>query len=139
MSSYVYLLLSSNGSTYIGATVNLCRRLDQHNKLLSGGAKATGMKVEKGETWIRVAHIKNFPDWKSALQFEWRWKQINRKIYKKIPKYNLKRCVEALKILINLKSSTTKAIPFCDWENPLEVVCEDVEFRDLFSDETKNV
>ena len=134
MASYVYLLLSSNGATYIGATVNLERRLDQHNKLLSGGARATGMRVEQGEAWIRVAHVKNFPDWKSALQFEWRWKQIKRKIYKKNQKYNLKRCVEALKLLINLKSSTTKAIPFSDWEIPLEVVCEDDEFRNLFVD-----
>ena len=53
--SYVYLLLSSDNATYIGATVDLDRRLRQHNKEIKGGAHATGAKVAKGETWIRAA------------------------------------------------------------------------------------
>lgn len=128
--SYVYLLLSSNGSTYIGATINLNRRLDQHNKLLKGGAKATGNRVENGEMWVRMCHVKNFPDWQSALQFEWRWKQLSRKIYNK--QHPLKRRSDALKMLLNLERSTTKAIPFSEWEMMPEVVCEDGEFRELF-------
>lgn len=82
MSFFVYLLLSSpnRNATYVGATVDLDRRLRQHNKEITGGAHATGIKVAKGETWIRVAHIEGFPDWQSALQFEWRWKQLTRKI-----------------------------------------------------------
>jgi predicted GIY-YIG superfamily endonuclease len=128
--SFVYLLMSSNGSTYIGATIDLNRRLNQHNKLLKGGAKATGNRVENGEMWVRMGHVKNFPDWQSALQFEWRWKQLSRKIYNK--KENpLKRRVEALKLLLSLERSTTKAKPFCEWENLPEVVAEDAEFREL--------
>jgi len=80
MSFFVYLLLSSDNSTYVGATVDLDRRLRQHNKEIKGGAHATGAKVLKGETWIRAAHVEGFPDWQSALQFEWRWKQLTRKI-----------------------------------------------------------
>jgi predicted GIY-YIG superfamily endonuclease len=128
--SYVYLLMSSNGSTYVGATIDLNRRLDQHNKLLKGGAKATGNRVENGEMWVRMCHIKNFPDWQSALQFEWRWKQLSRKIYNK--QYPLKRRCDALKILLNLERSTSKSIPFNDWEKMPEVICEDSEFRELF-------
>jgi predicted GIY-YIG superfamily endonuclease len=128
--SFVYLLMSSNGFTYIGATIDLNRRLNQHNKLLKGGAKATGNRVENGEMWVRMGHVKNFPDWQSALQFEWRWKQLSRKIYNK--KENpLKRRVEALKLLLSLERSTTKAKPFCEWENLPEVVAEDAEFREL--------
>ena len=130
--SFVYLLMSSNGSTYIGATVNLNRRLDQHNKLLKGGAKATGNRVENGEMWVRMCHVKNFPDWQSALQFEWRWKQLSRKIYNK-DKNPLKRRVEALKILLSLERSTTKAKLFCDWEHFPEVVTEDEEFRECWT------
>ena len=48
---YVYLLKSTKGTTYVGATVNLERRLRQHNKELVGGAKATTAKVKKGESW----------------------------------------------------------------------------------------
>ncbi len=131
--SFVYLLMSSNGGTYIGATIDLNRRLDQHNKLLKGGAKATGNRVENGEMWVRMAHVKNFPDWKSALQFEWRWKQLSRKIYTNSRQNPLKRRVEALKLLLNLESSTTKAKPFCEWENLPEVVADDGEFSELFS------
>lgn len=126
--SFVYLLMSSNGATYIGATIDLNRRLDQHNKLLKGGAKATGNRVENGEMWVRMAHVKNFPDWQSALQFEWRWKQLSRKIYKNTCKNPLKRRVKALKMLLNLERSTTKAKPFSEWENPPEVIAEDEEF-----------
>ena len=130
MSFFVYLLMSSNGATYIGATIDLNRRLDQHNKLLKGGAKATGNRVENGEMWVRMCHVKNFPDWQSALQFEWRWKQLSRKIYNK--QYPLKRRIEALNILLGLDRSTSKAMLFSEWETPPEVVCEDDECRELF-------
>jgi predicted GIY-YIG superfamily endonuclease len=132
--SFVYLLMSSNGATYVGATIDLNRRLDQHNKLLKGGAKATGNRVENGEMWVRMAHVKNFPDWQSALQFEWRWKQLTRKIYNK-DKNPLKRRVEALKMLLSLESSTLKAKPFCEWENLPEVISEDEEFRECWTNE----
>ena len=78
--SYVYLLVSTNGNTYVGATKDLNRRLRQHNKEIKGGAHATGIKVSQGELWTRAAHISGFPDWQAALQFEWRWKQLSRKL-----------------------------------------------------------
>ena len=131
MSSYVYLLLCSDNSTYVGATVDLDRRLRQHNKEIKGGATATGIKVEKGETWIRAAHVKGFPDWQSALQFEWRWKQISRKIHTKQMKPLEKRMV-ALKQLLSLERSTSKAIPYAEWETPPEVVLEDNEAEQYF-------
>lgn len=43
--SYVYFIESSQGSTYIGATVNLEKRIRQHNKEIKGGATATSNKV----------------------------------------------------------------------------------------------
>ena len=109
MSFFVYLLLSSpnRNATYVGATVDLDRRLRQHNKEITGGAHATGIKVAKGETWIRVAHIEGFPDWQSALQFEWRWKQLTRKIT--ISVHPLYRRMMALKELLELERPTSKA------------------------------
>ena len=77
--SYVYLLVSTKGATYVGATVDLNRRLRQHNKEIKGGAHATSAKVAKGETWRRHCYVSGFPNWSAALQFEWRWKQITRK------------------------------------------------------------
>ena len=78
--SFVYLLVSSDNATYVGATVDIERRLRQHNKEIKGGAHATGAKVNKGETWERACHVAGFPDWQAALQFEWRWKQLSRKL-----------------------------------------------------------
>ena len=46
---YVYLLESTNHCTYVGATMNLDRRLRQHNGEIKGGARATTTKQKKGE------------------------------------------------------------------------------------------
>ena len=49
--SYVYLLVSINNATYIGAIVDIDHRLRQHNKEIKGGAHAPRIKVSKGEVW----------------------------------------------------------------------------------------
>lgn len=129
--SYVYLLLSSDNTTYVGATIDLNRRLRQHNKEIKGGAHATGIKVEKGETWIRAAHVKNFPDWQAALQFEWRWKQISRKLPAKM--CPLLRRFQALDMLLKLVRSTSKAKAYTEWDIMPEVVVEDGEARKIYN------
>jgi structure-specific endonuclease subunit SLX1 len=75
---YVYLLESSSGATYVGATVDPDRRLRQHNGELKGGARATAMKCAKGETWKRICMVGPFGKIE-ALRFEWRWKFVSRK------------------------------------------------------------
>ncbi len=122
---YVYLLYCDN-STYVGATVDLDRRLRQHNKEISGGAKATGKKIAKGKTWERICYVAGFPDWQSTLQFEWRWKQITRTLEKDEP---ITRRMKALKKLIGLEQSTTKAKPFKEWPSPpvIHFECPDAE------------
>jgi structure-specific endonuclease subunit SLX1 len=122
---YVYLLYCDN-STYVGATVDLDRRLRQHNKEICGGAKATGKKVSKGQTWRRICYVSGFPDWQSTLQFEWRWKQITRTLERDEP---ISRRMKALKKLIGLEQSTSKAMPFKEWPVPPEIhfECEETE------------
>jgi structure-specific endonuclease subunit SLX1 len=123
---FVYLLYCPTASlgqqTYVGATVDLEHRLRQHNKEIKGGARATSIQVERGEKWVRVCHIKGFPTWQSALQFEWRFKQLTRKLPSNMDP--LKRRLSALKTLTSLDRSTSKAIPYSEWLNPLEVVME---------------
>jgi len=135
MSFFVYLLLSSDNSTYVGATVDLNRRLRQHNKEIKGGAFATGAKVSKGEIWIRAAHVEGFPDWQSALQFEWRWKQLTRKI--SISINPLERRMLALKQLLALERPTTKAKAYSEWLQPPLVFLEDEEARNYY--ESNNI
>ena len=133
---YVYILESSDcKATYVGATVDLNHRLRQHNKELAGGAHATSVKVAQGCTWNRICYIQGFPDWPAALQFEWRLKQLSRKLLKcdndskSGPSKNknnkpIERRIQALHQLLSLDKPTTKAIPYSNWPSPPEIVWE---------------
>ena len=118
---YVYLLESSGkrAATYVGATTDVNRRLRQHNKELAGGAVATGTRVARGETWSRVCYIEGFPTWNAALQFEWRFKQITRRIHTTVPNKmsSVDRRKHALEILLALDRPTTKAVAYAEWPN----------------------
>jgi predicted GIY-YIG superfamily endonuclease len=115
---YVYLLESTSKKTYIGATVDLNRRLAQHNKLKSGGAKYTGRWVDKGDTWTRVCYVSGFPTWIDALQFEWKWKNISQSIKSSS---SLQKRLEALNLLLASDKSTYTSTPFDQWPSPPEV------------------
>jgi predicted GIY-YIG superfamily endonuclease len=130
MPFFVYLLLCSDNSTYIGATIDLERRLRQHNKEIKGGAFATEAKVSNGQIWVRVAHVANFPDWQSALQFEWRWKQLSRRISLSVNP--LHRRMIALKQLLKLERPTSKAKAYTEWNELPKVVLEDDEARKYY-------
>lgn len=117
---FVYILLCDDGSTYVGATVNLERRIRQHNKELVGGAVATSNKVVKGLMWNMVCYVSGFPDWIATLQFEWRLKQLTRKINDKSLK-PIERRYKALDHLLSLERSTSKAIPYSEWSEPPKV------------------
>ena len=135
---YVYLLVSTKGSTYVGATVDLDQRLRKHNKEIKGGAHATSIKVLQGEKWERVCYIENFPDWSSALQFEWRFKQLSRKYPKQMNP--LERRIRALKDLLALERPTTKAKAYSEWEIPPKVVVEKENpfFERLYESKTES-
>ena len=128
--SFVYLLESTKGNTYVGATIDLDRRLRQHNKEIKGGAYITSMKVMQGETWRRVCYVKGFPDWRAALQFEWRWKQLSRKFSLKIPP--LEKRAAALKLLLAFERPTSKAVSYKEWTTPPEIVVESDNDKSLF-------
>ena len=120
---YVYCLVSTDGSTYIGATVNLERRLRQHNKELVGGAQITSRKVLAGQTWTCYCYVEGFPTWQACLQFEWRWKQLSRKLSMS----PLEKRKSALSTLLSLDRSTVKAIPYCEWPTPPNIIYPTLE------------
>ena len=117
---FVYILLCDDGSTYVGATVNLERRIRRHNKELVGGAVATSNKVVKGFMWNMVCYVSGFPDWIATLQFEWRLKQLTRKINDK-SLTPIERRYKALDTLLSLDKSTSKAIPYSEWAEPPKI------------------
>jgi structure-specific endonuclease subunit SLX1 len=82
MSWCVYLLATVEPptKTYVGATIDVDRRLRQHNGELSGGAKATST-IPGG--WYRVCYVKGFADNHEALRFEWWWKRRSAALFNK--------------------------------------------------------
>ncbi len=112
----VYLLQEVGGSrTYVGATLNVDRRLNQHNGFQSGGAKATA-----GRVWKRVCHVKGFPHERGALQFEWAWKYAS----KQQTGSALQRRIRALMNLLGCEMPTSKAEDFKTYSDSLEVCWE---------------
>ena len=116
----VYMLQEVDGSgsgtrTYIGATLDVARRLEQHNGNQSGGAKAT-----HGRIWSRLCHITGFPHERAALQFEWSWKHTSRKQEGR----PLERRIKALFVLLGCDQPTSKANDFQDYVHDLQVVWE---------------
>ena len=136
--SYVYLLLATpkRNATYVGATVDLERRLRQHNKEIKGGAVATTTRVKNGDTWIRAAYVQGFPDWQAALQFEWRWKQLSRKLPTKMDP--LTKRMTALKELLELERPTTKAKAYSEWPTLPEVVFGDDTAKEIYDNLINN-
>ena len=101
---YCYLLESvDKRRTYIGATVDVDRRLDQHNGKLAGGAKAT-----KGRAWKRVLYVGGFPSWEDTLSFEWAWKYHS-------PRKGVEGRIAGLMALLAMERCTSQATPFRLW------------------------
>jgi len=115
----------------VGATKTLDRRLRQHNNEIKGGARATTSMVLRGETWRRACHVAGFPDWIAALQFEWRWKQLSRKLSRKM--VPLHRRMVALMQLLDLEKPTTKSVSYAEWEFPPKVNLEIDEAAQFFN------
>ncbi|OIT29791.1 PREDICTED: uncharacterized protein LOC109210883 [Nicotiana attenuata] len=78
----VYLILSTNPpiKTYVGVTTNFSRRLKQHNGEIKGGAKAS----RSGRPWICACLIRGFEGRSEACAFESKWKQVSRKLPRKM-------------------------------------------------------
>jgi len=107
--SYCYLLYCGN-RTYIGATYNPHIRLEQHNGIRSGGARAT-----HGKQWSLALYVSGFPDWNNTLSFEWAWKRESRKnpgVYGKIG---------GLARLIRKRAPTSQAMPFAYWSSQISM------------------
>lgn len=122
-----YCLKATNNKTYIGVSVDIERRLRQHNREIVGGAKYTGT----AEGWKRVCFVHGFPTHRDALQFEWKWKQLSRKSAERT---SLDRRLCALQTLVSLEKSTSSATPFADYLSPLQIFAESTKVWDWFQD-----
>lgn len=126
---YCYLLYTDGGHTYVGATTDPDRRLQQHNGERSGGARATGIRVHQGYEWKRACYLAGIPEWRSALQIEWRWKQLGRTQCKSV-RNPIDRRLTSLRYLLDLDKPTSQAVPYqCYPEGPPQIVWDSEELR----------
>jgi predicted GIY-YIG superfamily endonuclease len=79
MGPVVYLLQSATHPrrTYVGATVDLTRRVRQHNGELAGGAKRTSRIAGP---WTVVCTVGGFDDFRACVKFEFAWRGVNRRV-----------------------------------------------------------
>ncbi len=114
----VYVLTNEEQSfTYVGATVDVDRRLRQHNSEITGGAKYTTSKSNTNHSfWKRVLFVEGFQSKIEALQFEWALKYHSRKCAKKEYSKPLQKRIYALELLLGLPNwshlSVQQEIPF---------------------------
>jgi len=115
MNQYVYILREKNGrKTYVGYTIDLKRRLRQHNGEIKGGAKSTA-----GRNWEFAGYFTGFPDPKSALQCEWKIKHPSKKIGN-----GMKGRLNSLKEIFYLDKLTANSMPVKDLQLELFILEE---------------
>lgn len=121
-----YLLRSANQRrTYTGVTVDLCRRLGQHNGLQKGGARST----HAGRPWSVLCATSGFSSKVDALRFEWRLKRrpaVNSKKLRPVNGGLSLRCKNVYDVL-SLDRWTSSCQPASD--TPLVLTWYDTRWR----------
>ena len=133
---FCYLLYTDKGHTYIGATTDVNRRLRQHNQEITGGARATGRRVQQGYEWKRLCYL-TLPEWRTALQVEWKWKQICRKQCGSI-RDPIKRRLTGLQILLSLEKPTRDSIPYDAYPTEISIHWESDTYRQQYDEICQN-
>lgn len=104
---YFLKSLSQPWRFYFGYTVDIDRRIRQHNGEIKGGAKRT----RKGRPWKVVCYISGFPDQTTALQFEWR---LHHPLTKKKSKKGVERALDIITEVISMDQWTSNSIMSSD-------------------------
>lgn len=105
--------------TYVGATVDLDRRLRQHNCELAGGARRTTKHAKGSEhrhRWRIACTVTGFRTWPEALKFEYAIRRVGRQ---QVRRWNLEGRRRAMELLMQ-KERWSSTSPLAS-EVPLEV------------------
>lgn len=121
---YLVYIIKCNNLSYVGMTNNFLNRWQQHNGMLSGGAKYT----KKGCNWYPICIVDGFKNKSEAMQCEWKLKSKRSKLSRKFK--GPKGRVEYLNLLLKDKRWTTNS-PFIKQQN-LKVYIDE-EYRDLIN------
>ena len=77
---YLVYILRCDNLTYVGMTNDFFKRWQQHNQILSGGAKYT----KKGCEWYPICILDGFISKSEAMQCEWKIKSRRSKLARKL-------------------------------------------------------
>ena len=111
-SLYIIRTLNRRRS-YVGVTVNLKRRLRQHNGQIKGGAKATRGRGP----WSIIATITGLPSKRVAMQLEWALHNV-RRLSRSIPRpprriSPCRRRIHNLLMAVLPRKRWTSKSPYC--------------------------
>jgi len=119
---YLVYIIKCNNLSYVGMTNDFLNRWQQHNGILSGGAKYT----KKGCNWYPICIIDGFKNKSEAMQCEWKLKSKRPRLSRKFK--GPKGRVEYLNLLLKDKRWTTNS-PIIKQQNLKMYI--DEEYKDL--------
>lgn len=106
MATTVYLLQGQRNKTYVGASCDLTKRLRQHNGEIAGGAAQT----RGARPWTVQCTVTGFETRQHALQFEFAWRRVHRRMRPR-PPYTLQGRRASLERLLSLPRWSRNAPP----------------------------
>lgn len=119
---YLVYIIKCNNLSYVGMTNDFLNRWQQHNGILSGGAKYT----KKGCNWYPICIVDGFKNKSEAMQCEWKLKSKRPKLSRKFK--GPKGRVEYLNLLLKDKRWTSNS-PLIKQQNLKVYIDED--YRDF--------
>lgn len=99
-----YIIANEFGKTYNGYTNNIKKRIRQHNREISGGAKET-----KNGKWHYLAILTGFADNHEALSCEWKIKHPTNKKRRPIKYCSVNGRILSLNLVLGLDVWTSKS------------------------------
>lgn len=109
----VYLLQNPTGKTYVGSTINLAKRLRQHNNEIVGGA----IQTRGRGPWVVICQVTGFESFNEALKFEFAWRRCGKRI-RNWSEYGRRKALEKLQEKKRWSSTSPLACERCltvDW------------------------
>ena len=128
---YLVYILKCDNLTYVGMTNDFFHRWQQHNQILSGGAKYTKKRCK----WYPICIIDGFMTINEAMQCEWKLKSKRSKISRKF-KGGADNRIKYLNLLLKGERWTSNS-PKIEEQN-LKIYVED-NYKHLLECDTKEL
>ena len=138
MNNWAFYIIENAGKTYAGVSPDPKRRLRQHNKEISGGAKYT---TSHAPGWKHVCLVHGFENKIQAMQFEWAVKHVpprnkgglSWRMKKLLAVFNKTKWTSKSPYANSVPLSIRFELPYCiptDWQTPVYITLDPPEICD---------